>query len=224
MTICLSCARYLINLHTAIRFFFSLCVRRRWLAIYPPNDKLPTSTWAQKLVDFCHHSASLSPAFLWKRGSFTPDYCAKLLLFSICVAQNHCSKQKEPGFAHFLLMSKHNQELWFMDMQLEKLLFPGRTQYFPFLSITGVYMMPHPNCVFLWQVQGALKRQWTQYKTQWGQRRREHCSTRSTSYTATSITEVPVYLYHHDPNNEHLNGRYIEDSELVALKSGETSA
>lgn len=146
MTICLSCARYLINLHTAIRFFFSLCVRRRWLAIYPPNDKLPTSTWAQKLVDFCHHSASLSPAFLWNRGSFTPDYCAKLLLFSICVAQNHCSKQKEPGFAHFLLMSKHNQELWFMDMQLEKLLFPGRTQYFPFLSITGVYMMPHPVC------------------------------------------------------------------------------
>ncbi|KAK4825940.1 hypothetical protein QYF61_003452 [Mycteria americana] len=73
-------------------------------------------------------------------------------------------------------------------------------------------------------VQGALKRQWTQYKTQWGQRRREHCSTRSTSYTATSITEVPIYLYHHDSNNEQLNGRYLEDSELVALKSGDTSA
>ncbi|KAI1242718.1 hypothetical protein IHE44_0000259, partial [Lamprotornis superbus] len=79
-------------------------------------------------------------------------------------------------------------------------------------------------CFFNGEVQGALKRQWTQYKTQWGQRRREHCSTRSTSYTATSITEVPVYLYHHDANNEQLNGRYVEDSELVALKSGETSA
>ncbi|XP_036256120.1 calcitonin receptor isoform X3 [Molothrus ater] len=79
-------------------------------------------------------------------------------------------------------------------------------------------------CFFNGEVQGALKRQWAQYKTQWGQRRREHCSTRSTSYTATSITEVPVYLYHHDANIEHLNGRYAEDSELVALKSGDTSA
>uniref|UniRef100_A0A8D2LQ43 Calcitonin receptor n=1 Tax=Varanus komodoensis TaxID=61221 RepID=A0A8D2LQ43_VARKO len=79
-------------------------------------------------------------------------------------------------------------------------------------------------CFFNGEVQGALKRQWMQYKTQWGQRRREHCSTRSTSYTATSITEVPIYLYHHDSNSEQINGKYIEDSELVALKSGETSA
>ncbi|XP_061443190.1 calcitonin receptor isoform X1 [Rhineura floridana] len=79
-------------------------------------------------------------------------------------------------------------------------------------------------CFFNGEVQGALKRQWMQYKTQWGQRRREHCSTRSTSYTATSITEVPIYLYHHDSNSEQFNGKYIEDSELVALKSGETSA
>lgn len=78
--------------------------------------------------------------------------------------------------------------------------------------------------IFWLQVQGTLKRQWMQYKTQWGQRRRDHCSTRSTSYTATSITEVPVYLYHHDSNSEHLNGKYIHDSELVALKSGETFA
>lgn len=63
-----------------------------------------------------------------------------------------------------------------------------------------------------------------QYKTQWGQRRREHCSTRSTSYTATSITEVPIYLYPQDSNSEQFNGKYIDDSELVALKSGETSA
>ncbi|KAM3858431.1 calcitonin gene-related peptide type 1 receptor [Diretmus argenteus] len=79
-------------------------------------------------------------------------------------------------------------------------------------------------CFFNGEVQAALKRQWMQYKTQWGQRRRDHCSMRSTSYTATSITEVPAFMYHHDCNSEHLNGRHSEDSELVALKSGETYA
>nr|XP_033787002.1 calcitonin receptor isoform X1 [Geotrypetes seraphini] len=79
-------------------------------------------------------------------------------------------------------------------------------------------------CFFNGEVQGALKRQWMQYKTQWGQRRREHCSMRSTSCTATSITEVPIYLYHHDSNSEQLNGKYGEDSEITALKSGETYA
>lgn len=74
------------------------------------------------------------------------------------------------------------------------------------------------------QVQAALKRQWMQYKTQWGQRRKDHCSMRSTSYTATSISEVPAFMYHHDCNSEHLNGRHTEDSELVALKSGDTYA
>uniref|UniRef100_A0A8C5HUS7 G-protein coupled receptors family 2 profile 2 domain-containing protein n=1 Tax=Gouania willdenowi TaxID=441366 RepID=A0A8C5HUS7_GOUWI len=68
------------------------------------------------------------------------------------------------------------------------------------------------------------KRQWMQYKTQWGQRRKDHCSMRSTSYTATSMTEVPAFMYHHDCNNEHLNGRHADDSELVALKSGDTYA
>lgn len=74
------------------------------------------------------------------------------------------------------------------------------------------------------QVQSALKRQWIQYKAQWGQRRREHCSMRSTSYTATSITEVPAFMFHHDCHSEHLNGKQTEDSELVALKTGETYA
>ncbi|XP_018413084.1 PREDICTED: calcitonin receptor [Nanorana parkeri] len=79
-------------------------------------------------------------------------------------------------------------------------------------------------CFFNGEVQGALKRQWMQYKTQWGQRRREHCSMRSTSYTATSITEVPIYLYPHDSNSEQLNGRYGNDSEITALNSGDTYA
>ncbi|XP_059899251.1 calcitonin gene-related peptide type 1 receptor [Gadus macrocephalus] len=79
-------------------------------------------------------------------------------------------------------------------------------------------------CFFNGEVQGTLKRQWMQYKTQWGQRRRDHCSMRSTSYTATSITEVPAFMYHHECNSEHLNGRNSEDSELVALKTGETYA
>ncbi|KAM9737814.1 calcitonin gene-related peptide type 1 receptor isoform 1-T1 [Menidia menidia] len=79
-------------------------------------------------------------------------------------------------------------------------------------------------CFFNGEVQGALKRQWMQYKTQLGQRRKDHCSMRSTSYTATSITEVPAFAFHHDTNNEHPNGRHTEDSELVALKSGDTYA
>ncbi|XP_061112497.1 calcitonin gene-related peptide type 1 receptor isoform X2 [Conger conger] len=79
-------------------------------------------------------------------------------------------------------------------------------------------------CFFNGEVQSALKRQWMQYKTQWGQRRREHCSMRSTSYTATSITEDPTFLYHHDCNSEHLNGKYSDDSEVVALKAEETYA
>ncbi|KAM4539366.1 calcitonin gene-related peptide type 1 receptor isoform 1-T2 [Odontesthes bonariensis] len=79
-------------------------------------------------------------------------------------------------------------------------------------------------CFFNGEVQVALKRQWMQYKTQWGQRRKDHCSMRSTSYTATSITEVPAFVFHHDSNNEHLNGRHTEDSELVALKSGDIYA
>ncbi|XP_069815517.1 calcitonin receptor [Dendropsophus ebraccatus] len=79
-------------------------------------------------------------------------------------------------------------------------------------------------CFFNGEVQGALKRQWMQYKTQWGQRRREHCSMRSTSYTATSITEVPIYLYPHESNSEHLNGKYGDDSEIMALNSGDTYA
>uniref|UniRef100_A0A8C6Q5M6 Calcitonin gene-related peptide type 1 receptor n=1 Tax=Nothobranchius furzeri TaxID=105023 RepID=A0A8C6Q5M6_NOTFU len=79
-------------------------------------------------------------------------------------------------------------------------------------------------CFFNGEVQAVLKRQWMQCKTQWGQRRKDHCSMRSTSYTATSITEVPSFTYHHDCNMEHLNGRHTEDSELVALKSGDTYA
>ncbi|XP_030644384.1 calcitonin gene-related peptide type 1 receptor [Chanos chanos] len=79
-------------------------------------------------------------------------------------------------------------------------------------------------CFFNGEVQAALKRQWMQYKAQWGQRRREHCSMRSTSYTATSITEVPAFMYHHDCNSEQLNGKQVEDSELVALKAGEACA
>ncbi|XP_038627518.1 calcitonin receptor [Tachyglossus aculeatus] len=79
-------------------------------------------------------------------------------------------------------------------------------------------------CFFNGEVQAALKRQWAQYKTQLGQRRRDHCSTRSTSYTATSITEVPVYLFPRSSSSEQVNGKFAEDSEVTALKSDESSA
>uniref|UniRef100_A0A8C6TFM8 Calcitonin receptor n=1 Tax=Neogobius melanostomus TaxID=47308 RepID=A0A8C6TFM8_9GOBI len=52
-------------------------------------------------------------------------------------------------------------------------------------------------CFFNGEVQAALKRQW------------EHCSMRSTSYTATSMTET-------------LNGRQADHSELLALKTADT--
>ncbi|XP_076864903.1 calcitonin gene-related peptide type 1 receptor isoform X2 [Brachyhypopomus gauderio] len=79
-------------------------------------------------------------------------------------------------------------------------------------------------CFFNGEVQATLKRQWMQYKVQWGQRRREHCSLRSTSCTTTSITEVPAFLFHHDCTSDHLNGKHANDSELVALKVRETYA
>ncbi|XP_072910332.1 calcitonin gene-related peptide type 1 receptor isoform X2 [Hemitrygon akajei] len=79
-------------------------------------------------------------------------------------------------------------------------------------------------CFFNGEVQAALKRQWMQYKIQLGQKQREHCSMRSTSYTATSITEVPIYPNHQDSNSEHINGKFMEDSEITALKSKETYA
>ncbi|XP_012684960.2 calcitonin gene-related peptide type 1 receptor isoform X2 [Clupea harengus] len=82
-------------------------------------------------------------------------------------------------------------------------------------------------CFFNGEVQATVKRQWMQYKMQWGQQKKEHCSMRSTSYTATSITEVPGFMYHHDCGGgvgEEPNGRPTEDSELVALKLGDTYA
>lgn len=78
-------------------------------------------------------------------------------------------------------------------------------------------------CFFNGEVQAALKRQWVQYKMQWGQRRKEHCSMRSTSYTATSITEVPAFMFPHD-GPEGLNGRQAEHSELLALKTADMYA
>lgn len=118
----------------------------------------------------------------------------------------------------------------FDEMSMQRQLYEGDETSKVFLShgqiteITILTMITTSVCLCLVQVQAALKRQWMQYKTQWGQRRKDHCSMRSTSYTATSITEVPAFMYHHDCNSEHLNGRHTEDSELVALKSGETYA
>lgn len=78
-------------------------------------------------------------------------------------------------------------------------------------------------CFFNGEVQAALKRQWVQYKMQWGQRRREHCSMRSTSYTATSITEVPAFMFPQD-GPDVINGRQLDHSELLALKTEDTYA
>uniref|UniRef100_H9H7E3 Calcitonin receptor n=1 Tax=Monodelphis domestica TaxID=13616 RepID=H9H7E3_MONDO len=82
-------------------------------------------------------------------------------------------------------------------------------------------------CFFNGEVQGALRRQWAQCKAQWGQRRRDHCSTRSASCTASSLTDVPVSLCSPDSLGHRLHGKLAataEDAELTALRSGETSA
>uniref|UniRef100_A0AAV2KRQ6 Calcitonin gene-related peptide type 1 receptor n=1 Tax=Knipowitschia caucasica TaxID=637954 RepID=A0AAV2KRQ6_KNICA len=76
-------------------------------------------------------------------------------------------------------------------------------------------------CFFNGEVQAALKRQWVQYKMQWGQRRREHCSMRSTSYTATSMTEVPAFMFQDAHEG---NGRHADHAELLTIKLADTYA
>lgn len=120
----------------------------------------------------------------------------------------------------------YNQLTWQWQVQACTFIFLSRNWKMQALVCTAKWIPAECHwltCVFL-QVQATLKRQWMQYKVQWGQRRREHCSMRSTSYTTTSITEVPAFMFHHDCNSEHLNGRHTDDSELIALKTRETYA
>lgn len=62
------------------------------------------------------------------------------------------------------------------------------------------------------QVQSVLRRHWNQYRMQFGSSMAQAEALRSTSYTASSITEVQG-CYSIDGHSEHLNGKSYLDAE-----------
>ncbi|KAG2458742.1 CALRL protein, partial [Polypterus senegalus] len=69
-----------------------------------------------------------------------------------------------------------------------------------------------------YQVQAVLRRHWNQYRIQFGNSFTQTDIQRSTSCTASSITEVPGSIYNSESNMEHLNGKGCHDIETAALK------
>ncbi|KAK7822311.1 hypothetical protein U0070_014410 [Myodes glareolus] len=67
-----------------------------------------------------------------------------------------------------------------------------------------------------YQVQAILRRNWNQYKIQFGNSFSHSDALRSASYTVSTISDVPGYS--HDCPTEHLNGKSIQEFENVALK------
>ncbi|MBN3293550.1 CALRL protein, partial [Polypterus senegalus] len=73
-------------------------------------------------------------------------------------------------------------------------------------------------CFFNGEVQAVLRRHWNQYRIQFGNSFTQTDIQRSTSCTASSITEVPGSIYNSESNMEHLNGKGCHDIETAALK------
>lgn len=71
-------------------------------------------------------------------------------------------------------------------------------------------------CFFNGEVQAILRRNWNQYKIQFGNSFSHSDALRSASYTVSTISDVPGYS--HDYPTEHLNGKSIQEFENVALK------
>ncbi|XP_053482227.1 calcitonin gene-related peptide type 1 receptor [Ictalurus furcatus] len=67
-------------------------------------------------------------------------------------------------------------------------------------------------CFFNGEVQSVLRRNWNQYRLQFGNAMANAEALRSTSYTASSITEVQG-CYSIDGHSEHLNGKSCLDAE-----------
>ncbi|EGW09609.1 Calcitonin gene-related peptide type 1 receptor [Cricetulus griseus] len=67
-----------------------------------------------------------------------------------------------------------------------------------------------------YQVQAILRRNWNQYKIQFGNGFSHSDALRSASYTVSTISDIPGYS--HDCPTEHLNGKSIQDIENVTLK------
>ncbi|CAH2306681.1 Calcitonin gene-related peptide type 1 receptor [Pelobates cultripes] len=70
-------------------------------------------------------------------------------------------------------------------------------------------------CFFNGEVQGVLKRQWNQYKIQFGISLAHSEGLRSASYTVSSISEVQGTTYVADYSSEHSNGKNCHDMENV---------
>uniref|UniRef100_A0A8I3P740 Calcitonin gene-related peptide type 1 receptor n=2 Tax=Canis lupus familiaris TaxID=9615 RepID=A0A8I3P740_CANLF len=71
-------------------------------------------------------------------------------------------------------------------------------------------------CFFNGEVQAILKRNWNQYKIQFGNSFSHSDALRSASYTVSTISDGTGYS--HDCPSEHLNGKSIHDIENVVLK------
>lgn len=68
------------------------------------------------------------------------------------------------------------------------------------------------------QVQAVLRRNWNQYRIQFGSTLAHSEALRSASYTASSITEVQG-CYSIDSHSEHLNGKSCHEADNAMLKS-----
>ncbi|KAM9249634.1 calcitonin gene-related peptide type 1 receptor [Dugong dugon] len=71
-------------------------------------------------------------------------------------------------------------------------------------------------CFFNGEVQAILRRNWNQYKIQFGNSFSHSEALRSASYTVSTISDSQGYS--HDCPSEHLNGKSIQDIENIVLK------
>ncbi|KAG8515631.1 Calcitonin gene-related peptide type 1 receptor, partial [Galemys pyrenaicus] len=71
-------------------------------------------------------------------------------------------------------------------------------------------------CFFNGEVQAILRRNWNQYRIQFGNSFSHSEALRSTSYTVSTISDGTGYS--HDFPSEHLNGKFIHDVENIVLK------
>lgn len=71
-------------------------------------------------------------------------------------------------------------------------------------------------CFFNGEVQAILRRNWNQYKIQFGSGFSHSDALRSASYTVSTISDGTAYS--HDFSSEHSNGKSIQDIENVILK------
>ncbi|KAK1336465.1 hypothetical protein QTO34_002494 [Cnephaeus nilssonii] len=72
------------------------------------------------------------------------------------------------------------------------------------------------NILMHYQVQAILRRNWNQYKIQFGSSFAHSDALRSASYTVSTISDGTAYS--HDFSSEHSNGKSIQDMENMVLK------